>query len=108
MDFGLPKEDLTEIVEILKSFSSVEEVIIFGSRAKGNYKKGSDIDLAVKGGRIDHSLIASLSFHLNEESVLPYFFDIVHYEEISEPELLAHINRVGQSVYLRDNGIETK
>lgn len=42
MDFGLPKEDLTEIVGILKSFSSVEEVIIFGSRAKGNYKNGSD------------------------------------------------------------------
>lgn len=99
MKFGLQQQDLDDIIRILQSFSAIEEAIIFGSRAKGNFKKGSDIDIAVKGKRIDHQVISSLSFLLNEESVMPYFFDIIHFEEISDKELLAHINRVGQCIY---------
>lgn len=105
MDFGLRQEELAEIVGIMRSFPGVEAALIFGSRAKGNYKKGSDIDLAVKGKGIGRESVAALSAHLNEHSLLPYFFDIVHYDEISEPELLAHINRVGKCVYLRDGGL---
>jgi len=86
MDFGLRQQDLDEIIRILQRFSVIEEAIIFGSRAKGNFKKGSDIDLAVRGKGIDHEVVASLSFLLNEESATPYFFDIVHFEEISEKE----------------------
>jgi len=104
MDFGLRQQDLDEIIRILQRFSVVEEAIIFGSRAKGNFKKGSDIDLAVRGKGIDHAVVASLSFLLNEESATPYFFDIVHFEEISEKELLEHINRVGQCIYSRASG----
>jgi predicted nucleotidyltransferase len=99
MDFGLRQQDLKEIVAILQKFSAVEEAIIFGSRAKGTYRKGSDIDLAVKGRGIDQGVIAALSDQLNEESATPYFFDVVHFEEISEQELIEHINRVGQSIY---------
>ncbi len=101
MNFGLRQQDLDEIIRILRRFPVVEEAIIFGSRAKGNFKKGSDIDLAVRGKGIDHEVVASLSFFLNEESATPYFFDIVHFEEISEKELLEHINRVGQCIYSR-------
>jgi predicted nucleotidyltransferase len=99
MDFGLRQQDLKEIVAILQKFSAVEEAIIFGSRAKGTYRKGSDIDIAVKGREIDQGVIAALSDQLNEESATPYFFDVVHFEEISEQELIEHINRVGQSIY---------
>lgn len=101
MNFGLRQQDLDEIIRILQRFSVVEEAIIFGSRAKGNYKTRSDIDIAVKGKGVNHGVVASLSFFLNEESLTPYFFDIVHFEEISEKELLEHINRVGQSIYSR-------
>lgn len=104
MDFGLQQQDLTEIIRILQRFSVVEKAIIFGSRAKGNFKKGSDVDIAVTGKGIDHEVVASLSFLLNEESATPYFFDIVHFEEISEKELLAHINRVGRCIYSRASG----
>ena len=106
MDFGLRQQDLDEIIHILQRFPVIEEAIIFGSRAKGNFKKGSDIDLAVRGKGIDHEVVASLSFLLNEESATPYFFDIVHFEEISEKELLEHINRVGQCIYSRASGAE--
>jgi predicted nucleotidyltransferase len=103
MDFGLREQDVAEIIRILQQFSVVEEAIIFGSRAKGNFKKGSDIDIAVKGKGIDHNVVASLSFLLNEETLTPYFFDIVHFEEISGKELIEHINRVGQCLYSRQS-----
>jgi predicted nucleotidyltransferase len=102
MDLGLRQHDVDEIVRILRRFPAVEEALLFGSRAKGTFKKGSDIDIAIKGKGIDHAVIASRWFLLNEESVMPYFFDIVHFEGISEKELLAHINRVGQCLYSRE------
>ncbi len=49
MDFGLRPQDLAEIIGLIRQFSDIEETVIFGSRAKGNYKKGSDIDIAIKG-----------------------------------------------------------
>jgi len=100
MNFGLRQQDLDEIIHILQKFPVAEEAVIFGSRAKGTFKKGSDIDIAVKGKRINHAVVAALSFLLNEESATPYFFDIIHFDAISEKELLEHVERVGQSIYL--------
>ena len=102
MDFGLRQQDIDEIRRIIEQFSVVEEAIIFGSRAKGNYKKGSDIDIAINGKDISYDVVASLSFSLNEESLMPYYFDVIHLEEISEKKLLEHVNRVGHSIYVRD------
>ncbi len=101
MDFGLRQQDLAEIIGVIRQFSVVNEAVIFGSRAKGNYKKGSDIDIAIKGKEIRGNDVASLADLLNEESALPYYFDIVHYEGITEKELSQHIDRVGKTIYLR-------
>ena len=102
MDFGLRPQDLAEIIEMIRQFSDIEETVIFGSRAKGNYKKGSDIDIAIKGKKISREDVALLADLLNEESALPYYFDIVHYDGITEKELTEHIDRVGKSIYLRE------
>jgi len=99
MNFGLQQGDLNEIVRILDTFPEIEEAILFGSRAKGTFKKGSDIDIAVKGTGIDDQVVTSLSYLLNEESSLPYFFDIVHLDILSEQALRAHIDRVGKRIY---------
>ena len=101
MDFGLQSDDLDEIVKIFQQYQAVEEAIIFGSRAKGNYRKGSDIDIAIKGKDIGYDDVTSLSFAFNEESTMPYYFDIVHFEAISETALIDHINRVGRRIFLR-------
>ena len=102
MDFGLTAPDLAEIIRIIQRNYAAEEAIIFGSRAKGNYKKGSDIDIAIKGKEIQREDIALIADLLNEESPLPYYFDIVHYDGITEKELMQHIDRVGKSIYLRE------
>ncbi len=101
MKYGLSQRDIDEILKAFKHFPEIDEAILFGSRAKGNYKPGSDVDIAIKGHKIEHSCVAGLSYVLNEESSLPYFFDIVHLEQIAETELVQHIERVGKRMYMR-------
>lgn len=101
MDSGLQQRDLDEIVTALRRFPEINEALLFGSRAKGTFKKGSDVDIVVKGRTITHEVVAALSWLLNEESTLPYSFDIVQYDAITEQALLEHIHRVGQCIYSR-------
>ena len=96
---GLCQRDVVEIARIFSGFPAVEEAILFGSRAKGTYKKGSDVDIALKGENIDCGLVNTLSALLNEESAMPYFFDIVHYDTLTSAELRAHIDRVGKRIF---------
>lgn len=93
--FGLQPGEIDLIINILKSEPAVEEARIFGSRAMGNFKNGSDVDIALKGPTLNLEKITRLSFLLNEESVLPYKFDLVNYNSIRNTELTSHINRVG-------------
>lgn len=99
MSFGLTDTDLKYIISLLKEFPQIKEALIFGSRAKENFKPGSDVDLAIKGEKVTRRIVSQLSFELNEESPLPYFFDILHYEKITEPKLIEHIDRVGIVVF---------
>ena len=101
MSYGLSQRDLEEINNILRLFPEVETAVLFGSRAKGNFKPGSDVDIAVTGQAIEHSCLSRLSYVLNEESLLPYFFDVLHFEQIADPDLLQHIQRVGVKLYHR-------
>ncbi len=94
-DFGLTEEDLSTIVSVLGRHKEVKEAWIFGSRAKGNFKHGSDVDIAVKGPAISHEVIVSISSELNEETNMPYQFDIVNYHTINNRDLVEHIDRVG-------------
>jgi len=101
--YGLSEQDINEILKAFGLFPQIDQAVLFGSRAKGNYKSGSDVDIALKGEGIEHSCVAGLSSILNEESSLPYYFDIVHFEQITEPELVQHIERVGKVIYVRKN-----
>lgn len=96
--FGLTNSDLQSIVDIIKGYPQIDEAIIFGSRALNTHKKGSDIDIVLKGREI--GLTASkISGILNEESQLPYFCDVLDYDLIDNEDLKNHIDRVGQQIY---------
>lgn len=99
--FGLKQSDLNSIITILQSQAEVEEAIIFGSRAKGGYKNGSDVDIALKGTSVSHRLINHVSYLLNEETLMPYKFDVLDYHTISNKNLTAHIDRAGKVFYKR-------
>lgn len=97
MKFGLSAETVAKIKSVLKQYPTGEP-IIYGSRAKGTYRPGSDIDLVFKGGSLDAVQLGRLYLQL-EDLNLPYTFDLSIYEEINNPELLAHIDRVGHALY---------
>ena len=97
--FGLKESDLKNIISIFKGQSEVEEAIIFGSRAKGNFRNGSDVDIAVKGSLLNFKLISRLSFLLNEETLMPYHFDLLQYNTVSNRNLRSHIDRAGIPFY---------
>src|ERR1035437_387652 len=73
--FGLMQEDIETIINILKDEVGVEKAIIFGSRAKGNYRNGSDVDIALKGEKVNFGTISNILYLLNEETMMPYRFD---------------------------------
>ena len=101
MLYGLRESDVVHITDAISQFDAISEVVLFGSRAKGNYKIGSDVDLAIKGDRVTHRTVLELSNCLNEEKPLPYFFDVVQYETIEELRLVEHIDRVGIVIFRR-------
>ncbi len=97
--FGLKESDLKNIISILQQQKEVEECFIFGSRAKGNYRRGSDVDIAVKGQLIDLKIISRISYLLNEETTMPYHFDVLNYNTIRNDHLISHIDRIGIMFY---------
>ena len=101
-DFGLRTEDIDKIAAEIETFPEIDQAAIFGSRAKGCHKRGSDVDLAIYGERVTLTTLASLGYRLQEEGPLPYFFDIVDYTHLGSAELKAHIDRVGRTIFRRN------
>ncbi|WP_247236555.1 nucleotidyltransferase family protein [Telluribacter sp. SYSU D00476] len=102
MNYGLSSADLEAIIEVFKNTPEVEEVILFGSRAKGNYQVGSDIDLVVKGEQLSFDKYLQLLVLLEELDLL-YHIDVIKYNTIKNKELLDHIRRIGIPIYQRDH-----
>lgn len=76
----------------------IAQVILYGSRAKGNFQNGSDIDLVIKGESVSHSQLLALENRL-DDLLLPYSMDLSLLHEIGNPELIGHIQRVGVVLY---------
>lgn len=97
--FGIYPKSFKEIQLIIDDCSSIDEVIIYGSRAKGNYKEGSDIDITLKGEITNDDL--SKLWHKLDDSYIPYKFDISVFEDLKSESLIEHIQRVGKIFYKR-------
>ena len=98
MQYGLKKESIEKVNRIFAQYHKIEEVILYGSRAKGNYKPGSDIDLTLKGKELNLKLLNKISLEL-DDLLLPYTFDLSIYHHIKQPDLIDHIVRVGKVFY---------
>jgi predicted nucleotidyltransferase len=95
--FGLDRHTLDRIIGCIRQFPEIVWVKIYGSRAKGDYQRGSDIDLAFSSP-VDYTaeLLEAL-----DELPTPYLFDVTHYETLRHKELKEHIERVGVGFYER-------
>lgn len=99
--FGLQDSDMEVINKILMNYDVIEEAYIFGSRANGNFRNSSDVDIALKGAELNRSHVLEISDLLNKETNMPYRFDIVHFDSIDKRELTEHIIRVKKVIYQR-------
>ena len=95
--FGLYPNSYKIILSIFQKHENIEKVIIYGSRAKGNYKEGSDIDFTLFGN-LNYDDILKLK-HEFEESTIPYLIDISIFNDLESESLIDHINRVGKIFY---------
>ena len=93
---GLPESVSDQVLKLILSFPEVQEIIVFGSRAKGNFREGSDIDLALKGPALTHEMIMLIKIAFDELE-LPWKLDLVGYNLLTHSDLKEHIDRVGIS-----------
>lgn len=99
-EFGLPETTVNTIRRILAEVPAVEKAVIYGSRAKGNYRPGSDIDLSLFGAALDLEILGEIAARL-DESPIPYQVDLSIFDRIDHAGLREHIERVGKIFYTR-------
>lgn len=102
MKFGLKNETLQAIQDVFRCYHQIESAVLYGSRAKGNFRPNSDIDLTLKGVDIDLSLLLKIENEL-DDLMLPYKIDLSVYYNIDNQDLIDHINRVGVEFYSKSH-----
>jgi predicted nucleotidyltransferase len=96
--FGLKETTIRKICAVLNCYPQVEKAILYGSRAKGNFKNGSDIDLTLHGEGLTLNVIYKILDNL-DDLLLPYTIDLSIFNNISDPDVIEHIQRVGVTFY---------
>jgi predicted nucleotidyltransferase len=98
-DFGIADNSFHLILDCLTKVDEIEKAVIFGSRAMGNFKMGSDIDIAIFGERITFETVSRLYGKLNEGLPIPYFVDVVNYHTLELESLKHHIQSEGKEIF---------
>jgi predicted nucleotidyltransferase len=104
MKYGLKEATIQKICAVFAKFPQVDKAMLYGSRAKGNYKNGSDIDLTLCG---DADLTLDVLYkimHELDDLLLPYTIDLSIFSDISDPDVVEHIRRLGVTFYEKDSG----
>ena len=100
MQYGLKTEDIERINRVFVTHPEVEQVVLYGSRAKGTQRPNSDIDLCQQGAQLTLPLLLQTSNEL-DDLLLPYKIDLSIFHALDNPELIKHIQRVGMIFYSR-------
>jgi len=99
--FGLPPATLEKLNSVFARHAAIDSVLLYGSRAKGNYRAGSDIDLTIKGDEIPFDELMQIENEI-DDLMLPYTVDLSQYRQLENTGLIAHIDRVGIAIYCKE------
>jgi len=96
MKYGLEERVIKKLVTFFKKYDFIDQVLLFGSRARGDYGKSSDIDLCIFSNTMTNLEFSKLKFELDE---LPIFhkIDIVHFKKVDK-ELQNNIIKIGKKL----------
>jgi len=100
MPYGLSQHTIEQLSQLFVGHQEITEVILYGSRAKGNFTEGSDIDLTIKGEKLDFELLQKLNQEI-DDLLLPWLVDLSLYQSLNNNNLIDHIQRVGISIYTK-------
>lgn len=103
MRFGLSETTVEKICNVFAGFPEIDKAVLYGSRAKGNFKNGSDIDLTLYGVSLSKDLRSTVACAL-DDLLLPYTIDLSVFDTLNHAELKGHIERVGVLFYERTSG----
>ena len=103
--FGLDKDVIQKICGVFAQYPQIKQAVIYGSRAKGNYKNGSDIDLTLHGKDLTLDLLYQISTEI-DDLLLPYTVDLSIFHILKGPDFIDHIQRVGIVFYEKANIVE--
>ena len=107
MKYGLKEHTIEKMNGVFAQFPEVEKVMLYGSRAKGTYRPGSDIDLTLLGPGLNLKTLFRIEAEL-DDLLLPYMIDLSIFDHIDNPDLVDHIRRVGKVFYQREEaGVES-
>ena len=106
MSHGLSADTVARITSVLARFPDVEKAVIYGSRAKGNHRKGSDIDLTLFGDGLTDKVMSRIYWAL-DDLLLPYKIDLSLFSALKDLALIDHIRRVGIVLYTREPAPQT-
>jgi len=98
MKYGIPKKHLTAIQKVLRRFPNVKRGVLFGERAVEDYDKYSDVEIAVEG-KVDWEEASFIKYYFEEETSLPYTFDIVEPERVKSERLASELKKEGVVIY---------
>lgn len=87
-----------DLIGIFIKYREIDQVMLFGSRARGDYRSNSDVDLCIFGDNISHLILAKINMEINELNT-PLSFDILAFNELSKPELIKNILSEGVVIY---------
>jgi predicted nucleotidyltransferase len=100
MNHGLPEPVIDRIQRVLDRHPAVDRAVLYGSRAKRTHRHGSDINLTLQGARLDDRTLNRIANDL-DDLLLPWQFDLCHFDRLTHQDLVAHIRRVGVILYER-------
>jgi len=98
MPFGLSDKTINTLQQVFTNYAEIEHVILYGSRAKGTYHTGSDIDITLIAPTMSFERLLNLELAI-DDLLLPYKMDISLFHKLKDPSLLEHISRVGKIFY---------
>ncbi len=102
MKYGLSDCTIEKLQKVFENFEEIDKAVLYGSRAKGTARPGSDIDLTLFGKHLDRQCCSVIADAL-DNLLLPYMIDLSVFHLLNHPELEAHIHRVGQVLYQRSS-----
>lgn len=98
MKYGLKQQMIDAIQKVFAQYPQIYSVVLYGSRAKGNFRPNSDIDFTLKGDSLNLKILFKIETDL-DDLLLPFKMDVSVFDKIENQDLIEHINRVGIIFY---------